>query len=405
MIDINKIRNDFPILNTKVYGRQLVYLDNGATSQKPLQVINSVAEFYSTINSNIHRGVHYLSSKATEEYEKSREKVKTFINAKSSAEVIFTKGTTDSINLVAFSFGEKFISEGDEILVCETEHHSNIVPWQMLCERKRAKLIKIPVDNNTEIIMEEYEKLLSSKTKLVAVAQVSNAFGTIHSTEKIIEKAHKFGAKVLIDGAQSIQHFSTDVQKLDCDFYVFSGHKIYAETGIGVLFGKGELLSQMPPYQGGGDMINSVSFEKTEYAELPLKFEAGTSNYVGAYSLLKAIEYLENIGLKEIAEYETELKNYAFEKLSTIPGLEIIGNPKNNSGVISFTLKDIHFYDAGMILDKMGIAVRTGTHCAEPAMKRFNILGTIRVSFSFYNTKEEIDILYNGLLKVKQMFE
>jgi cysteine desulfurase/selenocysteine lyase len=405
MIDINKIRNDFPILNTKVYGRQLVYLDNGATSQKPLQVISSVAEFYSTINSNIHRGVHYLSSKATEEYEKSREKVKTFINAKSSAEVIFTKGTTDSINLVAFSFGEKFISEGDEILVCETEHHSNIVPWQMLCERKRAKLIKIPVDNNTEIIMEEYEKLLSSKTKLVAVAQVSNAFGTIHSTEKIIEKAHKFGAKVLIDGAQSIQHFSTDVQKLDCDFYVFSGHKIYAETGIGVLFGKGELLSQMPPYQGGGDMINSVSFEKTEYAELPLKFEAGTSNYVGAYSLLKAIEYLENIGLKEIAEYETELKNYAFEKLSTIPGLEIIGNPKNNSGVISFTLKDIHFYDAGMILDKMGIAVRTGTHCAEPAMKRFNILGTIRVSFSFYNTKEEIDILYNGLLKVKQMFE
>jgi cysteine desulfurase/selenocysteine lyase len=253
--------------------------------------------------------------------------------------------------------------------------------------------------------MEEYEKLLSSKTKLVAVAQVSNAFGTIHSTEKIIEKAHKFGAKVLIDGAQSIQHFTTDVQKLDCDFYVFSGHKIYAETGIGVLFGKGELLSQMPPYQGGGDMINSVSFEKTEYAELPLKFEAGTSNYVGAYSLLKAIEYLENIGLKEIAEYETELKNYAFEKLSTIPGLEIIGNPKNNSGVISFTLKDIHFYDAGMILDKMGIAVRTGTHCAEPAMKRFNILGTIRVSFSFYNTKEEIDILYNGLLKVKQMFE
>ncbi len=405
MLDINKIRNDFPILNQKVYGKQLIYLDNGATTQKPNQVIDYVSEFYSTINSNIHRGVHSLSGKSTEEYENARLTIKDYINANSEKEIIFTKGTTEAINLVASSFGEEYINEGDEILVSQTEHHSNIVPWQMLCKRKKAILKVVPVNNNTEIVIEEFKKLLSNKTKLIAISQVSNAFGTIMPINNIIQKAHKVGAYVLVDGAQGVQHFKTDVQYLDCDFYTFSGHKIYAETGIGVLYGKEELLNKMPPYQGGGDMIKTVSFEKTEYADLPLKFEAGTSNYVGAASIAKAIDYINSIGLDNIYEYENDLVNYARKELTKIKGLKIIGSPTNNTSSISFLLNGIHHYDAGMILDKLGIAVRTGTHCAEPAMKRFDITGTIRASFSFYNTKQEVDELCKGILRVKKMFD
>ncbi len=404
MFDIEKIRSDFPILNQKIHGKELVYLDNGATTQKPAQVIEKVKSFYSEINSNIHRGVHYLSGKSTEEYENARETVRSYINAKSEKEIIFTKGTTDAINLVAFSFGEKFINEGDEILVAKTEHHSNIVPWQMMCERKKAVLKVIPAKENGELDIEKYKTQLNSKTKLVAVAHVANSIGIINPIKEIIDEAHKIGAYVLIDGAQAIHHIKLDVQKLNCDFYTFSGHKIYAETGIGVLYGKEELLEELPPYQGGGDMIKTVSFEKTEYAGLPLKFEAGTSNYVGAVSIAEAIKYINKIGLSEIQEYEEALLEYATEKLSEIEGLKIIGTSAFKTSAISFLLEGIHFYDAGMILDKLGIAVRTGTHCAEPTMKHFGITGTIRASFAMYNTKEDIDKLYDGLLRVKKMF-
>ena len=404
MIDINKIKKDFPILNQKIHGKELVYLDNGATTQKPIQVIEKVKSFYSELNSNIHRGVHYLSNKSTEEYEKARITLKGFINAKSVKEVIFTKGTTEAINLVAFSFGEAFINEGDEIIVSETEHHSNIVAWQMMCKRKGAKLKVIPAKENGELNIEKYKELLNSKTKLVSVAHVANSLGIINPIKIIIDEAHKIGAKVLIDGAQAIQHLKVDVQELDCDFYAFSGHKIYAETGTGVLFGKEELLEKLPPYQGGGDMIKTVSFEKTEYAELPLKFEAGTANYVGATSIAEAIKYLNNIGLKEIAKYELEILNYATKKLLEVDGLKIIGNSEHKTSAISFVLEGIHHYDAGLILDKLGIAVRTGTHCAEPTMKHFGITGTIRASFAIYNTKEDIDKLILGLERVKMMF-
>ena len=404
MFDIEKIRKDFPILNQKIHGKELVYLDSGATTQKPLQVINKVKTFYSEINSNIHRGVHFLSNKSTEEYENARETVRTFINAKSEKEIIFTKGTTDAINLVAFSFGEKFINEGDEILVAQTEHHSNIVPWQMMCERKKAALKVIPAKETGELDIEKYKTQLSTKTKLVTVAHVANSIGIINPIKEITDEAHKIGAYVLIDGAQAIQHIKIDVQKLNCDFYTFSGHKIYAETGIGVLYGKEELLEKLPPYQGGGDMIKTVSFEKTEYADLPLKFEAGTSNYVGAVSIAEAIDYINTIGLSEIQKHEEDVLQYAINKLSEIKGLKIIGTSEHKTSAISFLLEGIHFYDAGMILDKLGIAVRTGTHCAEPTMKHFGITGTIRASFAMYNTKEDIDKLTAGLLKVKMMF-
>lgn len=404
MINIEKILKDFPILETKIHGKRLTYLDSGATTQKPISVIKKVNDFYSKINSNIHRGVHYLSNKSTEEYENARINIQKFINAGSSKEIIFTKGTTDGINLVAYSFGEKFVSEGDEILVCETEHHSNIVPWQMLCKRKKAVLKVIPVNDKTEVDIKEFKKLLSSKTKIVAIAHVSNVFGTIHPINMIVEEAHKVGAKVLVDAAQSIQHINIDVQKINCDFLVFSGHKIYAETGIGVLYGKQELLEQMSPYQGGGDMIKSVSFENTTYADLPLKFEAGTSNYVGAVSLSEAINYVNDIGLTEIAEHEANLLSYATEKLQAINELKIIGTSKHKTSAISFNLKNIHHYDAGMVLDKLGIAVRTGMHCAEPSMKRFGITGTVRASFALYNSKEDADILYDGILQVLKMF-
>lgn len=403
MFDIEKIRNEFPILKQKVNGKPLVYLDNGATTQKPEQVIKIVEKMYSEYNSNIHRGVHFLSNKSTDLYENARISVKEFINAELCEEIIFTKGTTEAINLAAFSFGEKFISENDEIIVAETEHHSNIVPWQMLCERKGAKIKLIPADANGELQIDEYKKLLNKNTKIVAVAHTVNSIGIINPIKEIITEAHKIGAKVLIDGAQAIQHKKIDVQKLDCDFYVFSGHKMYAETGIGVLYGKKELLEKIPPYQGGGDMIKSVSFEKTEYADLPLKFEAGTSNYVGAVSLGEAIRFINSVGIENIEKYETELLSYAEEKLLKIKDLTIYGNSKQKISSISFLLNGIHHYDTGMILDKLGIAVRTGTHCAEPAMKHFGITGTVRASFAIYNTKEEIDKLYEGILKAKKL--
>ncbi|MBN1250786.1 MAG: cysteine desulfurase [Bacteroidales bacterium] len=403
--DIEKIRADFPILNQKIYGKDYIYFDNGATTQKPIQVINAVSEFYSSINSNIHRGVHLLSEKSTKAYEDVRAKVQKFINAEHEHEIIFTKGTTDSINLIAFSFGEKYVNKGDEIIVSAMEHHSNLVPWQMLCQRKNAKLKIIHFDKNGELETDKINDLITDRTKLLAVTHISNALGTINPVKKIVQLAHNKNVPVLIDGAQAIQHTIVDVQEIDCDFYVFSGHKIYAETGIGVLYGKEKFLNEIPPYQGGGDMVDHVTLEKSTYLDLPFKFEAGTSNYVGAVSLGIAIDYINEIGLNKIAEYETELLNYATQKMQAIEGLTIFGNAKNKASVISFLLKNIHHYDAGMIIDKMGIAVRTGSHCAQPVMTYFDITGTIRASFAFYNTKEEIDRFIEAILKVKQMFD
>ncbi len=403
-LDIRKIRGDFPILDQQVYKKPLIYLDNGATTQKPQVVIDEELKIYSTENSNIHRGVHYLSEQLTERFEEARKVVQRFINAKHNHEVIFTSGTTESINLVAFSFGEKYVNKGDEIIVSTLEHHANIVPWQMLCERKNAILKVIPLNDKGELLLDEYQKLISDKTKIIAVNQVSNALGTVNDVKKIIEIAHEKDIPVLIDGAQSVQHGKVDVQELDCDFFAFSGHKLYGPNGIGILYGKEKWLNEMPPYKTGGEMIKKVSFEKTTFNELPFKFEAGTPNYVSAIGMATAIEYIQNIGLEEIAAYEKELLDYATDKLQSVEGLKIIGTSKNKISVISFNLDNIHHYDAGMVIDKMGIAVRTGHHCAEPIMDRFNIEGTIRASFSFYNTKEEIDKLYEAILTVKQMF-
>jgi len=404
MLEIDKIRADFPILSQKIYDKPLVYLDNAATTQKPLAVIEAITNFYSFQNSSIHRGVYYLSEKATEAYEHARKTVANFINAKNTSEIIFTKGATESINLVAFSYGEKFVGEGDEILLTEMNHHSNIVPWQLLCERKGAKIRVIPINEAGELQIDEVDKLLTPKTKIVAITQVSNSLGTIVPVEKIIQKAHKLGIPVLVDGAQSVQHLEVDVQKMDCDFFVFSGHKIYAETGIGVLYGKEKWLDAIPPYQGGGDMIKSVTFEKTTFNELPFKFEAGTTNFVGAMSLDVAIQYIQKLGIPAIAHYENELLQYATKKLTEIEGLRIYGTSKHKSAVISFLINEIHHFDTGMILDKMGIAVRTGTHCTQPVMDKFGITGTVRASFSFYNTKSEIDVLCAALKRVKDMF-
>lgn len=403
-LDIQKIRNDFPILNQQVYNKPLIYFDNAATTQKPQVVIDEELKIYSHENSNIHRGVHYLSEQLTQRYEDARKVVREFINAKHDYEVIFTSGTTESINTIAFSFGEKYISEGDEIIISTLEHHANIVPWQMLCERKKAILKVIPINDKGELLLDEYQKLISPKTKIVAVNQVSNALGTVNDVKKLIDIAHQQNIPVLIDGAQSIQHGNVDVQELDCDFFVFSGHKIYGPNGIGVLYGKEKWLNEMPPFMTGGEMIKKVTFEKTTFNELPFKFEAGTPNYVGAIGLVAAINYIQDIGLENIAVYEQELLDYATKKLESIDGLRIIGTAQKKVSVISFVLNNIHHYDAGMVIDKMGIAVRTGHHCAEPLMDRFNIEGTIRASFSFYNTKEEIDKLYEALLTVKQMF-
>ncbi len=404
MKTINDIRADFPILGTKVYGKPLVYFDNGATTQKPQSVIDVVSEVCATYNANIHRGVHALSDRASEEYEKAREKVRSFINAGKREEVVFTSGTTGSINALAFSFGERYIKQGDEVIISHLEHHANIVPWQMMCDRKGAILRVIPVDDNGEILLDEYLKLLNNRTKIVAVTQVSNALGTILPVKEIVEAAHSMNIPVLVDGAQGIQHGTADVSAMDCDFYVFSGHKIYAPTGIGILYGKEKWLSELPPYQGGGDMVANVTFEKTTYNDLPFRFEAGTMNFTGAIGLGAALDYVESIGLANIEKMEKKLLSYATERLSAIKEVRIYGTSERKIPIISFLVKNVHQYDTGMILDKLGIAVRTGTHCAQPVMDRFGIEGTVRASMCFYNTKEEIDLLGTGIEKVITVF-
>lgn len=402
--DVNKIRADFPILTQEVYGKPLVYFDNGATTQKPKCVLDTIEYFHNKINANIHRGVHKLSVESTQAYEQARETVRAFINANSTKEIIFTSGATASINLVAFSFGEAFVCEGDELIVSEMEHHSNIVPWQMLCERKKAKLKVLPFDDNGDLMLEKLDELITNRTKIIAVNHVSNSLGTVNPIKQIIAKAHAHGVKVLVDGAQGAKHGILDVQDLDADFYAISGHKIYGPTGIGVLYGKQELLEQLPPWQGGGDMIATVTFEKTTYNELPLKFEAGTANYIGAVALATALKYYQSVGIEAAVEYENELLEYATQSLLTIEGVRIIGTAKEKTSIISFLIGNIHPYDTGMILDKMGIAVRTGTHCTEPVMSHFGIDGTVRASLAFYNTKEEIDKLTEGVKRVKMMF-
>lgn len=404
MKSINEIRADFPILGRKVYNKPLVYMDNGATTQKPQPVIDAITSVYTSYNGNIHRGVHFLSDMTSELYETARENVRKFINAQKKEEVIFTSGTTGSINTVAFSFGERYVNENDEIIVSRLEHHANIVPWQMMCERKKAVLRVIPIDENGEIILEEYYRLLSPKTKLVAVAQASNALGTVLPLRKIIEAAHSRNIPVLVDGAQGVQHGITDVTDLDCDFYSFSGHKIYGPTGIGVLYGKDKWLNELPPFQGGGDMVGKVTFEKTTYNELPFKFEAGTMNFTGAIGLSAALDYVNSLGRQDIAAREKALLDYATQRLSSIKKLRIYGKSENKIATISFLLDGIHQYDTGMILDKLGIAVRTGTHCAQPLMAHFGIEGTVRASMCFYNTNEEIDLLAGGIEKVITMF-
>ncbi|PCJ89658.1 MAG: cysteine desulfurase CsdA [Flavobacteriales bacterium] len=401
--DVQKVRNDFPILNQKVHEQPLVYLDNAASSQKPKAVIEALEKYYTAQHSNVHRGVHYLSSRATESFENVRGKAQRLINAKHAHEIIFTRGTTEAVNLVASSFGKKFISEGDEVLISEMEHHSNIVPWQIVCEDKGAKLKVIPVNDAGELIFEAFEKLLSEKTKIVAVNHVSNTLGTINPVKKIIEKAHEFNVPVLLDAAQAVPHMKTDVQDLNADFYCFSSHKMYGPTGIGILYGKEKWLEEMPPYQGGGEMIETVTFEKTTYNDLPYKFEAGTPNIADVIAFGAAIDYLDSIGYEDISAYEKELLEYATEQLLNINGLRIIGTAENKASVISFLMDEIHPYDIGTILDQLGIAVRTGHHCTEPLMNRFGISGTVRASFAFYNTKEEVDVLVKGLLKAKEM--
>ncbi|HQV77373.1 MAG TPA: cysteine desulfurase [Chitinophagales bacterium] len=403
MLDIQKIRADFPILKEKIRGKQLVYLDNGASTQKPQIVIDTEKFYYEHQYANIHRGVHFLSQLGTDLYEQVRQQVQAFIHAKHDHEIIYTKGTTNAINLIAYSFGKKFIQEGDEIVVTEMEHHSNIVPWQILCEEKKCILKYIPLQPDGTISIEDAKKIITTKTKLVSFTYVSNALGTVNPIQELIAIAHQNGAKVLIDAAQAIQHFKIDVQALNVDFLVFSGHKIYGPTGTGILYGKESILNEMPPYEGGGDMIKNVSFKGTEFNDLPFKFEAGTPNIAGCIALGKAIEYVQQIGLDNIYTYETELLTDASKKLEQIEGLKIYGNAKNKSSVISFLLEGIHPYDVGIILDNQGIAIRTGHHCAQPVMDYFGIPGTCRATFSFYNTKEEIDLLVDGILKAQKM--
>lgn len=403
--DITKIRTDFPILNQKVYEKPLIYFDNAATTQKPKVVIDTITKLYSEYNSNVHRGVHYLSEKMTREYEEAREKIQNFLNAKSNKEIIFTKSTTDSINLVAFSFGETYIKENDEIIISEMEHHSNIVPWQMLCQRKGAHLKVIPFNDKGELLLEEYKKLINSKTKLVAITHVSNAIGTINPIKEIIAIAHQNNIPVLIDGAQAIQHEKVDVQEIDCDFYVFSGHKIYGPTGIGILYGKEHWLNEMIPYQGGGDMIERVKFEHTTYAELPFKFEAGTPNFIGAIGLGVAIDYLKEIGLDNIKNYEKKLLDYGTSKLMALNGLKLYGTAENKISLFSFLLNNIHHFDLGILLDKMGIAVRAGHLCTQPVWDHYKIEGSTRASLAFYNTLEEIDVLCEALKQIQKMFK
>ncbi|MFN8209225.1 MAG: cysteine desulfurase [Bacteroidales bacterium] len=404
MFDIQKIRQDFPVLSQKVHGHPLVYFDNGATTQKPRQVIDAVTRLHTEQYSSIHRGVHYLSEQATEQYEQAREKVRAFINAKQKAEIIFTSGATGSINAVAFSYGERYILEGDEVIVSEMEHHANIVPWQMMCERKKARLRVIPFSDPGIIDMKAFERLLNKKTKIVAVTHVSNTLGTINPVKEIVARAHAHGVPVLVDGAQAIQHMQVDVQEMDCDFYVFSGHKVYGPTGIGVLYGKEEYLFEMPPYQGGGDMVDCVKFDHTSYNELPFKFEAGTTNFVGAIGLGTALDYLLSLGFENLHRQEIDLLKYGRERLGAIPGIRFFGDAPEKIATFSFLLGSIHPYDTGMILDKLGIAVRTGTHCTQPIMDHYEIDGTMRASLAFYNTREEIDRLCTALERARSMF-
>jgi cysteine desulfurase / selenocysteine lyase len=402
--DVHKIRRDFPILQQQVYNKPLIYLDNGATTQKPQQVIDCVHDYYTTKNSSIHRGVHYLSEMATEDYEEARRTVQQYIHAANSYEVIFTPGTTASINGLAFSFGEMYIREGDEILVTEMEHHANIVPWQMLCERKKAVLKVIPFNDDGELELEKLDELITKRTRLIAVIHISNALGTVNPVENIIQTAHRYDIPVLVDGAQSIQHRAIDVQKMDCDFYVFSGHKVFGPTGIGILYAKEKWLDKLPPFQGGGDMVDIVTFEKTTYNTLPFKFEAGTPNYIGAVGMASALRYISSIGLENISAYEHSLLEYGTEQLSGMEFVTLYGKARVRSSILSFNLKGVHPYDAGMVMDKMGIAVRTGTHCAQTVMQHFGIEGTIRASLALYNTREELDALVAAVKKVKTMF-
>ena len=402
--DVQKIREDFPILSRKVYNKPLIYLDNGATTQKPRVVVESITDEYYSVNANVHRGVHFLSQQATNLHEASRETVRKFINARSTSEIVFTRGTTESINLVASTFVDSQMKEGDEVIVSVMEHHSNIVSWQLQAARKGIVLKVIPMNDRGELLLDEYEKLFSPRTRLVSVAHVSNVLGTINPVKEMIAMAHAHGVPVLIDGAQSIPHMPIDVQDLDADFYVFSGHKVYGPTGIGVLYGKEAWLDKLPPYQGGGEMIKNVSFEHTTFNELPFKFEAGTPDYIGSTALAKALDYVSAIGMDKIAAYEHELTVYAMNRLKEIPGMRIFGEAEHKGGVISFLVGNIHHFDMGTLLDRLGIAVRTGHHCAEPLMHRMGIEGTVRASLGLYNTKEEIDALVAGIERVSQMF-
>jgi cysteine desulfurase/selenocysteine lyase len=404
MFDINQIRNDFPILGRKVYDRPLVYLDNAATTQKPRPVVEAITEEYYNVNANVHRGVHYLSQQATDLHEGAREKVRQFINARATSEIIFTRGTTESLNLVASSFCDEFMREGDEVIVSVMEHHSNIVPWQLQAAKRGISIRVIPMTDEGELKMDEYEKLFTERTKIVSVTHVSNVLGTVNPVEEIVRIAHEHGVPVMVDGAQSAPHFAVDVQAMDCDFFAFSGHKMYGPTGVGVLYGKEDWLDRLPPYQGGGEMIESVSFEKTVFERLPFKFEAGTPDYVATHGLAKAIDYLTALGMDNIQMHEQELTRYAMRRLAEVDGLRVFGTSERKDAVVSFLVGDIHHLDMGTLLDRLGIAVRTGHHCAQPLMLRLGIQGTVRASFALYNTKEEIDTLVDGIKRVSKMF-
>ena len=404
MFDINTIRNDFPILGRKVYDRPLVYLDNAATTQKPRSVVEAITDEYYNVNANVHRGVHYLSQQATDLHEEAREKVRRFINARSTSEIIFTRGTTESLNLVASSFCDEFMQEGDEVIVSVMEHHSNIVPWQLQAAKKGIAVRVIPMTDEGELRLDEYERLFTDRTKLVSVTHVSNVLGTVNPVDEIIRIAHSHGVPVMVDGAQSAPHFAVDVQAMDCDFFAFSGHKMYGPTGVGVLYGKEDWLDRLPPYQGGGEMIESVSFEKTVFERLPFKFEAGTPDYVATHGLAKAIDYITAIGMDNIQKHEHELTEYAMRRLAEVEGLRVFGTSARKDAVVSFLVGDIHHLDMGTLLDRLGIAVRTGHHCAQPLMLRLGIQGTVRASFALYNTKEEIDALADGVKRVSRMF-
>ena len=404
MFDINQIRNDFPILGRKVYDRPLVYLDNAATTQKPRPVVEAITEEYYNVNANVHRGVHYLSQQATDLHEGAREKVRQFINARATSEIIFTRGTTESLNLVASSFCDEFMREGDEVIVSAMEHHSNIVPWQLQAAKRGISIRVIPMTDEGELKMDEYEKLFTERTKIVSVTHVSNVLGTVNPVEEIVRIAHEHGVPVMVDGAQSAPHFAVDVQAMDCDFFAFSGHKMYGPTGVGVLYGKEDWLDRLPPYQGGGEMIESVSFEKTVFERLPFKFEAGTPDYVATHGLAKAIDYLTALGMDNIQMHEQELTRYAMRRLAEVDGLRVFGTSERKDAVVSFLVGDIHHLDMGTLLDRLGIAVRTGHHCAQPLMLRLGIQGTVRASFALYNTKEEIDVLVDGIKRVSRMF-